>query len=55
MEIILIYEKIFKEMRIQRGLVNAEEEDIIIISDLDEIPNPKVFHLFEKKMRYAVF
>ena len=45
----------FQRNAIQRGLVNAEEEDIIIISDLDEIPNPKVFHLFEKKMRYAVF
>lgn len=28
---------------IMRGLVNAKDNDLIIISDLDEIPNPNVF------------
>ena len=40
---------------ISQGLKNASDEDIIIVSDLDEIPNPKKLKLFEKKMRYAVF
>ncbi len=40
---------------ISRGLRNAEGDDIIIISDLDEIPNPKKIKFFNKKMRYAVF
>ena len=29
---------------IKLGLKNANDEDIVIISDLDEIPNPKVFN-----------
>ena len=40
---------------ISQGLKNASDEDIIIVSDLDEIPNPKKLKLFEKKMRYAAF
>ena len=40
---------------ISRGLVNATDDDFVIISDLDEIPNPKKIKLFEKKMKYAVF
>ena len=40
---------------ISRGLVNAKDEDIIIVSDLDEIPNPKNLKLFERNMKYAVF
>ena len=40
---------------ISRGLHHANDEDYIIISDLDEIPNPKKIHLFKKKMKYAVF
>ena len=40
---------------ITRGLVDADEEDIIIISDLDEIPNPNKFKNFKNIMRYAVF
>ena len=38
-----------------KGLKNSKENDLIIISDLDEIPNPIVFKNFQKKMRYAVF
>ena len=40
---------------ILKGLLNSKDEDIIIISDLDEIPNPEVLKNFQKKMKYAVF
>ena len=45
----------FQRNAISRGLVDANNEDIIIISDLDEIPNPSTFKHFKKKMKYAVF
>jgi len=31
---------------IKRGLINLQEDDIILISDLDEIPNPNMFDIF---------
>ena len=40
---------------ILKGLVNSKDTDVIIISDLDEIPNPQVFKNFKKEMRFAVF
>ena len=40
---------------ISRGLKNANPEDIVIISDLDEIPDPKKIKFFKKEMKYAVF
>ena len=40
---------------ILKGLINSKDQDIIIISDLDEIPNPDVFKNFKKEMRFAVF
>ena len=40
---------------ILKGLINSKDQDIIIISDLDEIPNPEVFKNFKKEMRFAVF
>ncbi len=40
---------------ISRGLKNAKEDDKIIISDLDEIPNPDSINSFKKEMKYAVF
>ena len=40
---------------ISRGLIKAVDEDVVIISDLDEIPNPKKIKSFKKKMKYAVF
>ena len=40
---------------ILKGLVNSKDTDVIIISDLDEIPNPQVFKNFKKEMKYAVF
>ena len=45
----------FQRNAIMRGLVKANDEDYIIISDLDEIPNPDRFRNFQSKMRYAVF
>ena len=45
----------FQRNCITRGLTKAGEDDLIMISDLDEIPNPKALQLFKKTMRYAVF
>ena len=45
----------FQRNCISRGLENANEDDLIIISDLDEIPNPEVFKNLKPNMRYAVF
>lgn len=38
---------------ILRGLINTKENDLIIISDLDEIPNPEAIKKFKPSMRYA--
>ena len=40
---------------ILRGLSDAKSNDKIIISDLDEIPNPLKISRFKKNMKYAVF
>ena len=40
---------------ISKGIVDANKEDLIIISDLDEIPNPNKIQSFKRNMRYAVF
>tara|TARA_Y100001970_G_scaffold130346_1_gene160721 strand:+ start:1777 stop:2592 length:816 start_codon:yes stop_codon:yes gene_type:complete len=40
---------------ISKALVNSKPNDIIMISDLDEIPNPDVIKNFKPKMRYAAF
>ena len=40
---------------ITRGLLDAKSEDLILISDLDEIPNPDAIVKFKKKNRFAVF
>ena len=45
----------FQRNAIMRGLEKSKDDDIIIISDLDEIPNPNKLSYFSKKMRYAVF
>ena len=45
----------FQRNCIFRGLKNTTEDDLIIISDLDEIPNPEVINNFQTQMRYAVF
>lgn len=45
----------FQRNSISRGISNASDEDWIIISDADEIPNPKKIHEFNIKKKYAVF
>ena len=45
----------FQRNSIIRGLTQAHENYLILISDLDEIPEPKKIEHFDKKMRYAVF
>ena len=45
----------FQRNCIVRGLTDAKIDDNIIISDLDEIPNPKVIKKFIPNMKYAVF
>ena len=40
---------------IYQGLKDAKDEDLILISDLDEIPNPKKLCNFKSHMKYAVF
>ena len=45
----------FQRNCISRGLTKSLEEDIVLISDLDEIPNPIMLNKFKKKMRFAVF
>jgi len=45
----------FQRNCINRGIEDADEDDLILISDLDEIPNPKKIKDFKKSMRFAVF
>jgi beta-1,4-mannosyl-glycoprotein beta-1,4-N-acetylglucosaminyltransferase len=45
----------FQRNCISRGIKNADKTDLIIISDLDEIPNPEKIKNFTSTMRYAVF
>ena len=45
----------FQRNCILRGLVNSKDEDYIIISDADEIPNPDKIKNFQLDMKYAVF
>ena len=40
---------------ISRGIEKADNDDLIIISDLDEIPNPIKLKEFSMSMKYAVF
>ncbi len=45
----------FQRNAINKGIKNAEDNDLIIVSDLDEIPNPKAIQNFNPKMRFAAF
>ena len=45
----------FQRNCIMRGLSDASNEDMVIISDLDEIPNPDSIYKFKPNMRFAVF
>ncbi len=40
---------------LMRGLKNCKDNDLIILSDVDEIPDPKKINLFDKTHKYAVF
>ena len=40
---------------ISKGLINSSDDDLIIVSDLDEIPNPNQIKNFKKSMKFAVF
>ena len=40
---------------IMRGLKNCSDNDLIILSDVDEIPDPSKLNLFDQKSKYAVF
>lgn len=45
----------FQRNCITRGLLKANSEDLIIISDADEIPDPKKIINFNLKKKYGVF
>jgi beta-1,4-mannosyl-glycoprotein beta-1,4-N-acetylglucosaminyltransferase len=40
---------------VMRGLEKSHDEDIIILSDVDEIPDLNKISMFDKKNKYAVF
>lgn len=45
----------FQRNCIERGLDSCDKDDLVIISDLDEIPNPISIAKFHRKMRFAAF
>ena len=45
----------YQRENLHKGLENANNNDLVLISDLDEIPNLKKLKNFKKKMRFAVF
>ena len=45
----------FQRNCILRGLNNSSENDLIVVSDLDEIPNPNAIKSFNSKLKYAAF
>ena len=45
----------YQRNSIMSGLKNAHDEDLVIISDVDEIPDLNKLNQFNKKNRYAVF
>jgi beta-1,4-mannosyl-glycoprotein beta-1,4-N-acetylglucosaminyltransferase len=40
--------------QIKKGLKKAKDEDIILVSDLDEIPNPKKFDLMKNYVKKKI-
>ncbi len=40
---------------IMKGLKNSNDDDLIILSDVDEIPDLSKLNIFNKKKKYAVF
>ena len=45
----------FQRNAIERGYKNSSDNDIIMISDIDEIPNPKKIEEFNIKKNMLVF
>jgi Glycosyltransferase family 17. len=45
----------FQRNSLQRGYKESDDEDLIMISDIDEIPDPKKISEFNKKNHYACF
>jgi beta-1,4-mannosyl-glycoprotein beta-1,4-N-acetylglucosaminyltransferase len=45
----------FQRNALERGYKNAKDEDLIMISDIDEIPDPNKIANFKKKNKYACF
>ena len=45
----------FQRNAISRGILNADKDDLIIISDLDEIPNPRFIKNFNLKKKVCSF
>ena len=45
----------FQRNSLERGYADAKEEDLIMISDIDEIPNPETIKEFDIKKKYACF
>jgi len=45
----------FQRNSLERGYKNFDDEDLIMISDVDEIPNPKKISEFNVKNQYACF
>ena len=45
----------FQRENLARGLQDVDDNDVVMISDLDEIPNPSKINNFEPKKKYAVF
>ena len=45
----------YQRNSLSRGLVDCDEDDLVMISDLDEIPNPDKISEFNKEKKYACF
>ena len=45
----------FQRNYLANGIKDADDDDFILISDLDEIPNPRMINNFKPKLRYAAF
>ena len=51
----IILEINFKEMQLNEVIKNLDDKDLIMISDIDEIPNPKKIDEFNIKNKFACF
>ena len=51
----LTKEKIFKEIKFHKGLDKANEDDLIMISDVDEIPNLKDLNVAKVNNKIVIF